>query len=41
GNLNILPGMAAEVAILNGKRTVLAYIMKPLADVSHKALQDK
>ena len=41
GNLNILPGMAAEVAILNGKRTVLAYIMKPLADVGDKALQDK
>ena len=41
GTLNILPGMAAEVAVLNGKRTVLAYIMKPLADMGDKALQDK
>ncbi len=41
GDLNILPGMAAEVAVLNGKRTVLAYIMKPLADMGGKALQDK
>lgn len=41
GNLRIMPGMAAEVAILNGKRTVLGYIMKPLADVGDKALKDK
>lgn len=41
GALRILPGMAADVAILNGKRSVLAYIMKPLADVGEKALQDK
>lgn len=41
GDLRILPGMAAEVAILNGKRTVLGYIMKPLADVHSKALQDQ
>mgnify|MGYP000536635011 CR=1 FL=1 len=41
GTLNIMPGMAAEVAVLNGKRSVLAYIMKPLADVGGKALQDK
>ncbi|GJL94262.1 MAG: HlyD family type I secretion periplasmic adaptor subunit [Hyphococcus sp.] len=41
GNLNIMPGMAAEVAVLNGKRTVLAYIMKPLATIGDKALQDK
>ncbi|NNE40517.1 MAG: HlyD family type I secretion periplasmic adaptor subunit [Marinicaulis sp.] len=41
GDLQILPGMAAEVAVLNGKRTVLAYLMKPLADVGQKALQDK
>lgn len=41
GDLRILPGMAAEVAILNGKRTVLGYIMKPLADVHNKALQDQ
>lgn len=41
GTLNIMPGMAAEVSVLNGKRSVLAYIMKPLADVGDKALKDK
>ncbi|MHA7872196.1 MAG: HlyD family efflux transporter periplasmic adaptor subunit, partial [Hyphococcus sp.] len=41
GALKILPGMAADVAVLNGKRTVLAYILKPLADISDKAMQDK
>ena len=40
-NLKILPGMAADVEILNGKRTVLAYILKPIADVGDKALRDK
>lgn len=41
GDLRILPGMAADVSILTGKRTVLAYMMKPIADVRSKALQDK
>ena len=41
GDLKILSGMAAEVAVLNGKRTVLAYIVKPVADMSDKALRDK
>ncbi len=41
GDLQILPGMAAEVAVLNGKRSVLAYIVKPMTVVSEKALRDK
>ena len=41
GDLQILPGMAAEVAVLNGKRSVLAYIIKPMTAVSEKALRDK
>lgn len=41
GQLRIMSGMAAEVAILNGKRSVLAYIMKPLNQVGEKALRDK
>lgn len=41
GDLQILPGMAAEVAVLNGKRTVLAYILKPVADLNEKALKDQ
>jgi adhesin transport system membrane fusion protein len=40
GSLPILPGMAAEVNVLNGKRTVLAYMLKPIAEVSNKALKE-
>jgi adhesin transport system membrane fusion protein len=40
GALPIMPGMAAEVDVLNGKRTVLAYMLKPIAEVSNKALQE-
>lgn len=31
GNRQILPGMTAEVVILTGERTLLAYLLKPLA----------
>lgn len=41
GDLQIHSGMAAEVAVLNGKRSVLAYIIKPMTVVSEKALRDK
>lgn len=41
GDLQILPGMAAEVAVLNGKRSVLAYVIKPVADLNKKALKDQ
>jgi hypothetical protein len=32
--------MAATVDILNGKRTVLAYLMKPIAEASRTALRE-
>ena len=41
GELKVLPGMAADVEMLNGKRSVLAYILKPLASVGDKALRDQ
>ncbi|GJL93118.1 HlyD family type I secretion periplasmic adaptor subunit [Hyphococcus sp.] len=41
GDLKIHSGMAAEVAILNGKRSVLAYIIKPMSSIGDKALRDK
>ncbi len=41
GDLKIHSGMAAEVAVLNGKRSVLAYIMKPMSSIGEKALRDK
>lgn len=40
GPLPLMSGMAAEVDVLNGKRTVLAYLLKPIAEVSNKALQE-
>lgn len=40
GVLPLSPGMAAEVDVLNGKRTVLAYILKPIADVKGRALKE-
>lgn len=40
GALPLMPGMAAEVDVLNGKRTVLAYMLKPIAEVSNRALQE-
>ncbi|MEM8770336.1 MAG: HlyD family type I secretion periplasmic adaptor subunit [Pseudomonadota bacterium] len=39
--LKILPGMAADVSILNGKRSVLAYILKPLNKVGDRALTEQ
>ncbi|MEQ8936062.1 MAG: HlyD family type I secretion periplasmic adaptor subunit [Amphiplicatus sp.] len=41
GDLQILPGMGAEVDILNGKRTVLAYLLKPIVEVQNKALREQ
>jgi adhesin transport system membrane fusion protein len=40
-DLRILPGMSAEVDILNGKRTVLSYLLNPIADVQSKALREQ
>ncbi len=40
GPLPPTPGMAATVDILNGKRTVLAYLLKPIAEVSRTALRE-
>jgi adhesin transport system membrane fusion protein len=39
--LRILSGMAAEVDILNGKRTVLSYLLDPIAGVGEKALREQ
>ena len=41
GEFKILSGMAAEVSILNGKRTVLSYLMNPISKVSGKALREQ
>jgi adhesin transport system membrane fusion protein len=41
GDLPILSGMSAEVDVLNGKRTVLAYILNPIAEVKNLALREQ
>lgn len=41
GNLRIIPGMVAEVDILTGKKTVLAYLMKPVLRAKANALQER
>jgi adhesin transport system membrane fusion protein len=40
GPLPPTPGMAATVDFLNGKRTVLAYLLKPIAEASQTALRE-
>lgn len=40
GELQIIPGMVAEVDILNGKRSVLDYILKPISNVKSRALRE-
>jgi adhesin transport system membrane fusion protein len=39
--LPIIPGMVAEVDILTGKKTVLAYLLKPILRARHKALRER
>lgn len=39
--LPIMPGMVAEVDILTGKKTVMDYMLSPLADISAKALRER
>ena len=40
-NLPIIPGMVAEVDILTGKKSVLAYLMKPLLRAKNRALTER
>lgn len=38
--LPIRPGMVADVDVLNGKRTVIDYILSPLNDIKERALKE-
>ncbi|KTS80129.1 hypothetical protein RSA31_22920, partial [Pantoea dispersa] len=38
---HLLPGMPLEVFIPTSERTVLSYLMKPLADQVHRAFREK
>lgn len=37
----ILPGMVAEVDILNGKKTIMAYLMKPVLKLKDNAFRER
>ncbi len=39
--LQIIPGMTATVDILTGKKTVLAYMLKPILKAKHSALRER
>ena len=39
--LPIMPGMIASIDILTGERTVLAYLLKPLAKTWERALRER
>ncbi|MGH8519427.1 MAG: HlyD family type I secretion periplasmic adaptor subunit, partial [Panacagrimonas sp.] len=40
-NLPIIPGMVAEVDIITGKKTVLAYLLKPILRAQASALRER
>jgi len=40
-NLPIIPGMVAEVDILTGKKSVLAYLMKPILRAKATAMTER
>ena len=41
GNARLIPGMPVEVFIRTSERTMLSYLMKPLADQAHRAFREK
>mgnify|MGYP006085885387 FL=1 len=41
GALPILPGMVAEVDILNGKKTIMRYLMNPVLKLKDKAFRER
>ena len=40
-NLPIIPGMVAEVDVLTGKKSVLAYLLKPILRAKANALTER
>jgi multidrug efflux pump subunit AcrA (membrane-fusion protein) len=41
GKVRLLPGMPVEVFISTSERTLLSYLVKPLADQVHRAFREK
>jgi adhesin transport system membrane fusion protein len=40
-SLPIIPGMTASVEVLTGKKSVLAYLMKPILRMKQNALRER
>lgn len=40
-SLEIMPGMVAEVDVLTGRRTVLEYLLQPVARMQHRAFRER
>ena len=41
GNTPIMPGMVAEVDVITGDRTILAYVFKPFFKLQERALRER
>jgi len=39
-NLNIIPGMPAEVVIKKGERTLFSYLIQPMRDTIVRAMRE-
>ena len=40
-NMPIIPGMTVDVDILTGKKSILAYLMKPVLRAKHSAMTER
>lgn len=41
GDVKLMPGMPVEVFVRTQDRTMLSYLMKPLADQARRAFREK
>ncbi|KWF83507.1 hemolysin D [Burkholderia diffusa] len=41
GNLNILPGMVADVDVITGRRTIMSYILRPIVRGMSRAMSER
>ncbi|MDB5817054.1 MAG: type secretion rane fusion protein HlyD family [Rhizobacter sp.] len=41
GNVNILPGMVAEVDVITGRRTVMGFVLRPVARALARSLSER
>lgn len=41
GDLNILPGMVADVDVITGRRTIMSYILRPIVRGMSRAMSER